>query len=138
MKNQSHAAFVSLNKTLEKIAHTGSIRTLREFLSSETFMREFGRLHPRNRHQVLTLVSDLMSRFKAKIGPLVRETATKAFKWNDVMIARLKAAEAKYGDDEDVARALGVTVKAAARARLRYIGPREQIAPATEDRRIAA
>lgn len=139
MKNSaSQSAFVSLTRSLEKIARSGDIRALREFLGGEHFMREFARLVPDRRHQVLVVATDLMATLKAKIGPIVKVTATKAFKWNDVMIARLRKAEAQYGNDEDIARALGLTVKAAARARLRYVGSRVAVVSATEDRRIAA
>lgn len=139
MKTSSQSAFISLTRSLDRIARSGDIRALRTFLASDGFIRDFVKLDPEPRQRVLTITSALMGRLKARIGPIVRETATKASKWNDLLVARLRKAEARYGDDEDIARALGLTIKAAARARLRYIGPRARPAYATEDSpRIAA
>ena len=74
-----------------------------------------------------------MFRLREQIGPLITDTPSKALKWTPEMIRRLREAHAKYGHDEDVARALSITPRAAERARLRYIGHRchaQSIAPA--------
>lgn len=49
--------------------------------------------------------------------------------WDAARIAKLKAAEAKYGTDEGIARALGISRPAAKRARWRYIGARAPRTP---------
>lgn len=120
----AQAAFLHISRSLERIERYGDLRALRKFIGSEEFTRNLFSADPGRRSHVLFDAGRIETKFRRQIGPLIKVTRTKAAKWNEVMIARLRKAEEMYGDDEDIARALRITVKAAARARLRYIGRR--------------
>ncbi len=127
MKN-AHATYTSLSTQLVQIERTGDIRRLRALLASDSFAQSLLRMDAGRRQYLLIASGRMLARMQAEIGPLIRHTkvygAPNKPKWDAAMIAKLRAADAKYGNDEDNARALGVTEPAARRARLRYIGVR--------------
>lgn len=124
MAKTPQATLVSLTRTLDRFDRAKDIRGLRAFLASDIFNDGLMTIPALRRQHVLLAVSELMARLRRAIGPLHTEPQSKAFKWTDRKIAALKRAEQMYGDDEDIARALGLTFHAARRARLRYIGSR--------------
>jgi hypothetical protein len=134
MKNQA-AVSTTITRALARIRN---IRELRTYLASEAFVTGVMALDPGRRLQVMVKTGDMMAAFQKRLGPLVKETASKAPKWNEAMIARLRRAHAQYGNDEDVARALGITVSAAERARFRFIGKGTGVTATTQDRAQAA
>ena len=95
-------------------------------MMDDRFVSDLACLPPRQRLAVMVEASALLMRLQEQIGSLITATMTKAPKWTPEMIAKLRCAYAKYGDDEDVARALSITRKAAERARLRYIGRQQR------------
>ncbi len=131
MTTSSHARFVSLTRTLKRVREQGDVKAMQALMVSDAFTRDVLALGLEHRSQILTLAADQLSNMKRWVGPLVPMVNNKAPKWNEVLIARLRAADEKYGDDELIARALRLPVRVVARARLRYVGKRTPVAPAT-------
>lgn len=126
MTRSARAIETYLRLTLKRIGRHGQLSELRSLMMGDAFINDLISLAPRQRLAIMVEAAGLMVRLRDQIGPLTIDTPTKAPKWTPEMIARLRDAHAKYGDDEDIARALSITRKAAERARLRYIGPHQR------------
>src|SRR5262249_20669918 len=117
MTRSAKAIETTLRLRIRRIGSHGQLSELRSVMMDDRFMSDLACLPPRQRLAVMVEASALLMRFQEQIGPLITATMTKAPKWTPEMIAQLRCAYAKYGDDEDVARALSITRKAAERAR---------------------
>lgn len=56
--------------------------------------------------------------------PIPPAGSTRVKAWDEAMIAKLRAAEARFGNDDDIARELKLPIKAIRSARWKYCGPR--------------
>jgi hypothetical protein len=111
MARSAKAIETKLRLRLQRIARRGQLSELRSVMVGDGFMSDLASLTPRQRLAVMVEASALLLRLQEQIGPLVGDTPTKAAKWTPEMIARLRDALAKYGDGEDVARALTLAVR---------------------------
>lgn len=138
MTTSSQARFVSLTRTLKRIREQGDVQAMQALMASDKFSHDVLALDLAHRSNILAVATASLTEMQDRVGPLLPMSNSKTPKWNDVLIARLRAADAKYGDDKLVARALRLPLKAIRRARLRYIGKRVPVAPATPEADRAA
>src|SRR5215831_4544781 len=113
MGRSAKAIDTSLRLRLKRIGRQGQLAELRSLMMSDGFLSDLLSLPPRQRVAVIVEAAALMFRLREQIGPLITDTPSKALKWTPEMIRRLREAHAKYGHDEDVARALSITPRAA-------------------------
>ena len=134
----SQAVFVRLTVTLKRLETQGDIGALQRLLVSDGFARDLLVLTLTRRHQIMMNAAALLTMLKERIGPLVPFDNDKSHKWTEARIAKLRALDAEYGDDELIARAMGMPRGAVVRARFRYVGSREMVALTTADAGKAA
>lgn len=127
----STAVFTSLTRTFKRFRQEDDVKGLQRLMASDAFWDDLRVLRIDHRQTVLSVSNTLLVELKERIGPLLPMANNKTPKWNEVQIARLRSLDAKYGDDELIARALRLPLEATARARLRYVGKREKVAKAT-------
>lgn len=122
MKKTPHAHLNSLKIRLRELAKKGDLKQLDQFLASAAFDQYWcgtaGDL--RRRAAALKLVNAAREAC-LPAAPLKTGLSNKTPKWNPERIAALRAAWARYGTDEGVARALDMPLAAARRARYRYV-----------------
>ena len=135
MKMTPQSALLVLSRRVRNFA---TIKALEAGVASPDFQERFALLSGQQRMTISALVGERQVLLMGRERPVPTTTESKASKWTPDFIAKLKAAERKHGSDIGIARELGLTKKAAARARLRYIGTRAQIAAATSDQQKAA
>lgn len=119
-----NTAFHFLTRKFAHIERFGNIKTMRDFLASRKYRDHNAVLLPSH----IVIVSKALARAMAAVDqkqplPLFSKRGWRS--WTPERIAKLKAADAKHGNDEGIARELGISLKAAKAARHRHIGKRD-------------
>lgn len=125
-----HAHLMTLEKRLRALGKKADPKALEAFVASSEFDQHWLGLRGDRRRRTATvrlLAEARLACLPAK--PLIEGLAPKRVRWDAARIARLQAAWQRWGTDEGVARAMGLNLEAAARARRRYIG--SQVVPST-------
>jgi hypothetical protein len=128
MASGPNKAFIFFAQNFRVLKRSGDSKKLEAFLASDQYLKHFAALTSSERMRVHALWHEALTAIKeraTKQKPLPRYNPSKGWRsWTPERIAQLKAAEAKYGTDEGIARAMGISLDAATRARYRHIGPR--------------
>lgn len=119
-------AFQTLAMNLRSLTRLGDIKKLGDFMASQKYLENFAALSPKHKLVISGYVADAWASANRRVEPLPRWSKKGWRTWTPERIAALKAADAKYGTDEGIARALKISLKAAERARYRYIGKRPE------------
>jgi len=122
-----------LLKKFAHIAKFGNMKTFRDFLASPKYAENYAALSPLHRVAVAKAMARAFEATDQK-APLPRFSKRGWRTWDAERIAKLKAADAKHGNDEGIAREMGISLKAAKAARWRHIGRRQRpsVGPATD------
>jgi hypothetical protein len=121
--------FALLCKTLRQFERSGDIKKLNTFLDSAEYAAAFAALDTGQKAKVRVLTGKAYAKAEQKLKPIPRYSKKGWRIWDEVRIAKLRSIEraaVKAGDrpDEAIARAFGISLKAAMAARRRYVGAR--------------
>ena len=125
MSTVSDNAFRLLKGDLTKIANRGELKGLLAYLRTERYTTLYAQLTPKRQldlHDHTHAAKVACTKQQEKPIPKYSKRGWRS--WDAERIAKLKAAEAKYGTDEGIARELGISLGAARMARWRHIGGR--------------
>lgn len=123
MKTTPQAALISLSRNLKRLARSADMTEFQAFVSRPSFMADLTRLDLKQRMKVMELLGATQNACNGR-RPIPKTGTVRVEKWDAAMIAKLRAAEAKHGDDKGIARELGIPLDAARVARWKYIGRR--------------
>lgn len=127
MKTASDKAFKLLRGDFSRLAKLGDMKKLLAYLDSTRYTTLHARLtakHQLDLHDFTHAAKLAATKHQKKLKPIPQYSQRGWRTWDADRIAKLKAAEAKYGSDEGIARELGLSLGAARMARWRYIGGR--------------
>jgi len=104
-------------------------------MASPAYSENFARLSATQKVKLGGIVAEAYTAANKKLNlpPLPRYSKRGWRWWTEERIAQLRAIDARTGSDEAIARAFGISYKAALTARWRYCGPR-----VAQEPRIAA
>lgn len=121
-KTTARGALAYIVKAFKRLERKRDYKAFRAYITSAAY-RSF--LIDLDADGCMTATKALIAAQKACVprAPLKAQWSMRV-RWTDDMVAKLKAADRKYGTDEGIARALGIPYDNARRARRRYIGLR--------------
>jgi hypothetical protein len=102
------------------------VRTYREwktYVTGELFGTTVAALAPNERPVAVKMIAEAHRRC-AKSAPIPYAGAVRVKAWDDAMIAKLRDAEKRFGNDDLIARHLRLPIKSVRTARWKYCGPR--------------
>lgn len=120
LKRSSQGHLISVTKRFS------AIRTYAQFkayIATNQFTDALLAMTPADRTVALTACGNAYARIDAK-APIPKQGSTRVEAWDAAMQSRIRALEAKYGNDNDIARELKMPIKAVRTARWKFCGPR--------------
>jgi len=129
----SNAALTLLTKELKRLERAGNYRALKTYLGSPECRKLMAALNADG----MTKALGAMGRTQAALTPQAPLPSrwSMRVRWTPELIAALRQADARYGEDRAIARALGIPFANAKRARARYVGSRAAGTPANMHQR---
>ena len=127
----SSAALAHLTKELRRLQKADDYKGLKAYLGSPRYRDLAAALTPHDTVKMLRVMGDVQAKL-LPTNPLPPRWSLRV-RWTPERIEALRKAEARYGEDEAIARALGIPWENARRARRRYLGYR--VASATGHQR---
>lgn len=123
MMIKPHKAFSFLTRKFAHIERFGNMKAMRDFLDSKEYRDNNSALAPMHVMPVSKAMAKALTAVDKK-QPLPIRIEKGWRTWTPERIELLKAADAKHGNDEGIARELGLSLGAARAARWRYVGKR--------------
>lgn len=124
MTTAANNIFPQLAAELHRLERLGDIKKLNAFMASAKYNEGFACLTATQKGKIGILIGKAFSKADQKLAPIPLYSKKGWRYWTEERIAKLKAVEARTGSDEAIARAFGISLKAAMRARRRHVGPR--------------
>jgi hypothetical protein len=142
MKKSAARAFEKIAAELRRLQRAGDKQGCIRYMASDAYLTFLPQLSPADHGKVMSLIGEIWraagDRAAGDPKTPIPKYSTRGWRaWDEGRVARLKALWAKFGDDKAVARGLGISLKAAQRARLRYVGSYCYVAQPTEFRAAA-
>ncbi len=127
MKKSAAKAFEKIAAELRRLQRAGDFQGATRYMASDAYLQLLPQLSPADHGKVLSLIGEIWRTATDKAAgnpktPIPKYSEKGWRSWDAGRVARLKALWARYGDDKAIARGLGISLKAAQRARLRHVG----------------
>lgn len=129
LHSASPATLNAILRAFKRLGTQGDYKAFRAYIASEDYHQLMSKLDAGG-YLVATNALVAAQQACVPLPPLAKKWSMRV-KWTPEMIAKLKAADQKYGTDEGIARALGIPFHNARRARRRFLGLRHPVVVAT-------
>lgn len=142
MKKTQDKAFAKISAELRRLQRLGDLNVATRYMASEDYLKQLPLLSAADHGRVVSLIGEIWRTATDKAAanpktPIPKYSARGWRAWDEGRIARLKALWGAYGTDRAIARGLGISLKAAQRARLRHVGSYCYVAQPTDFRAAA-
>lgn len=128
LKKSSKAHLVSVTSRFAKLTKYADWKA---YSASDALAQALANMTPTDR--VFALAACTKAYNNCTWGLRIPDQGTRRVKaWDAARIATLRKVEAKYGNDDDIARVLRLPIKAVRTARWKYCGPRKPRTPRPE------
>ena len=118
MQSSARSYVTSLTKQIAKASRSGSHRDLAASISSDGFVEKLLAAPVSIRRIVMNSYGKAWEKCEAK-APLITPTKAKA-NWDDAMVKRLRSLASRFPNNDDIAKAMGLSVSQVQRARSRF------------------
>lgn len=127
MKTPSQKAFAVLAANYARLRKKGDIVELVAFSATAAFQAHYAQMNKLHRLKLAQVMSETFAAVNdlTKKPPLPKYSKRGWRWWTPERIEQLRQIDARTGSDEAIARAMGLSYKAAKAARHRHIGPRQ-------------
>lgn len=113
----------ALNSILVRCSRLRTYAELRAYMSGDQLADMFGALGQKERPVAIATIAEAYRRC-ADGAPIPRAGTVRVKAWDAARIAKLREAEKRFGNDDEIARHLGLPIKSVRTARWKYCGPR--------------
>jgi hypothetical protein len=119
MQRSARSYVTSLTKQIASASRYGSHRDLAACISRDVFFQNLLAAPADARRIVMNTYAKAWAKCEA-MAPLIATTKGKA-KWNEDLVIRLRSLAARFPSDDDLAKAMGLSVSQVQRARSRFV-----------------
>lgn len=117
-----------LNSVISRLSRIRTFSEFRAYRMTDELIQMLAAMGAADRDVALSRIGETHALLN-RAAPIRRLGTVRVKAWDGPMIAKLQAAEAKFGNDEGIARHLGLPIKAVRTARWKYCGPRKPRTP---------
>jgi hypothetical protein len=131
MQRSARSYVTALTKQIARASRYGSHCDLAACISGDALIEKLVSAPTEARKIVMNTYARAWAKCEVK-SPLIAPTKAKA-RWDAAIVSRLRTLAARYPDNADLAKAMGLSINQVSRARLRFVG-KSRNAPATHNR----